>query len=131
VRLAIAEREAEADRLGELREALERGLLDRLDGVRVNAAGARRAPHVSSIGIRDIEDGSALVMALDLEGVAVSGGSACTSGSAKASHVMEALYGSDDPFATVRFSLGRDTTRAHVQRAIEATVAVVGRARRT
>jgi cysteine desulfurase len=97
--------------------------------VRINAGDAERAPHVASIGIAGVEDGRALVMAMDLEGVAVSGGSACTSGSAKASHVMEALYGSDDPFASVRFSLGRDTGPEHVDRAVRALVTVVNRMR--
>jgi len=129
VRLAVAEREAEADRLCMLRRSLETALLGALDGLRVNSGSAPRAPHVASIGIRDVEDGSALVMALDLEGIAVSGGSACTSGSTRASHVMQALYGHDDAFATVRFSLGRETTDAHIRRAVEATVKVVGRAR--
>jgi len=129
VRLAVAEQKTEGKRLTELRECLEKGLVAELDRIRINAGEARRAPHVLSVGVEGISDGAALVMALDLEGVAVSGGSACTSGSAKASHVMEALYGADDPFATLRFSLGRDTTTEHLQRAIRATVAVVGRMR--
>jgi cysteine desulfurase len=129
VRLAVAEREAEGTRLTALRDRLESDLLGALDCIRVNAGEALRAPHILSLGVAGIEDGSALIMALDLEGVAVSGGSACTSGSAEASHVMGALYGEDDPFATVRFSLGKDTTAEHLQRAVEATVTVVGRMR--
>jgi len=129
MRLAVAERETEAQRLCALRGTLETGLVGALDDLRVNAGSAPRAPHVSSIGVAGVEDGSALVMGLDLEGVAVSGGSACTSGSTRASHVMQALYGRDDASATVRFSLGRETTDGHVQRAVEATVRVVGRAR--
>jgi len=131
MRLAVAEQEAEAERLSALRARLEAGLLAALEGIRVNAASAPRAPHVLSVGVEGVEDGSALVMALDLEGVAVSGGSACASGSTKASHVMQALYGSDDALATVRYSFGRATTDAHVQRAVEATTTVVGRARGT
>lgn len=128
-RLAVSELQAEAKRLTTLRRGFEAALLAALDDVRLNAADAPRAPHVLSVGVAGVEDGSALVMALDLEGIAVSGGSACTSGSAKASHVMQALYGSDDPFATVRFSLGRGTTAEHLQRAVAATVRVVERAR--
>lgn len=129
VKLAVAEREELGNRLTALRARLERGLLDRLEDVRVNAGAAERAPHVLSVGIGGLEDGSALVMALDLEGIGVSGGSACTSGSAKASHVMQALYGADDRYASVRFSFGRDTSDAEVDRALEATVAVVTRMR--
>lgn len=129
MRLAVAEREAESDRLTALRTQLESGLLGGLEDIRINAGSAPRAPHVLSLGVGGVEDGSALVMALDLEGVAVSGGSACTSGSSKASHVLRALYGTEDALATVRFSFGRDTTEEHVRRAVQATVAVVDRAR--
>ena len=68
-----------------------------------------------------------LLMALDLEGVAVSGGSACHSGSNAGSHVISALYGTDDPFATVRFSFGYGTTEADVVRAAEVLASVVER----
>jgi cysteine desulfurase len=129
MRLAVAERETEAQRLCALRRALETRLTEALDGLRVNAGTAPRAPHVSSIAVAGVEDGSALVMGLDLEGIAVSGGSACTSGATRASHVIQALYGRDDASATVRFSLGRETTEVHLPRAVEAMVRVVGRAR--
>jgi cysteine desulfurase len=129
VRLAVDEREEEGRRLTGLRDALQTQLLDALPQVRVNAGGAPRAPHVLSLGIEGLEDGSALVMALDLEDIAVSGGSACASGSTKTSHVMEALYGKDDRHGAVRFSLGRETTPEHLRRAVEATVTVISRMR--
>jgi cysteine desulfurase len=129
VRLAVAERTALAERLTHLRDQLQSDLFAALDGLRVNAGTAQRAPHVLSIGVAGMEDGHALVMGLDVEGVAVSGGSACASGSTKASHVMEALYGGDDPFASVRFSMGKDTTVEHLRRAVAAMVTVVGRMR--
>ena len=91
----------------------------------VNAGLALRAPHVLSVGIAGIRDGAALLMALDLEGIAVSGGSACLSGAAKRSHVMAALYGESDDHATIRFSFGRSTTEEDVERAADATVRVV------
>jgi cysteine desulfurase len=129
VRLAVDEREEEGRRLTGLRDALQTQLLGALPQVRVNAGGAPRAPHVLSLGIEGLEDGSALVMALDLEDIAVSGGSACASGSTKTSHVMEALYGKDDRHGAVRFSLGRETTPEHLRRAVEATVTVISRMR--
>jgi len=129
VRLAVDEREAFATRLTRLRDRMEQGLRSQVDDLRVNAEAAERAPHVLSVALGGLEDGSALVMALDLEGIAASGGSACTSGSTKASHVMRALYGADDPYATVRFSFGRDTTEDDVDRAVRATATVVARAR--
>jgi cysteine desulfurase len=129
VRLAVAEQEDFAERVGGLRARLEAGLSAALDDVRVNCADARRAPHVSSIGMGGGLDGETLLMALDLEGVAVSGGSACHSGAGKGSHVIAALYGPDDSTATVRFSFGRTTTEADVDRAVEATTTVVRRLR--
>ena len=74
-------------------------------------------------------DGSMLIMALDLEGIAASGGAACNSGTSGGSHVLAALYGADDPHASVRFSFGRGTTPDHVERAVRATVAIVTRLR--
>ncbi|MEQ1856776.1 MAG: cysteine desulfurase family protein [Longimicrobiales bacterium] len=129
VRLAVEERPTEAVRLTELRERMILALVDRIPGLRINAGGAPRAPHILSVGIPGVKDGNALLMALDLEGVAVSGGSACLSGAAKRSHVMAALYGPDDPFAAVRFSFGRSTRAEEVDRAAEVTARVVTRAR--
>jgi cysteine desulfurase len=127
--LAVAETAAEAERLTALRDALEGRLSAAVDGLRVHGARAPRAPHISSVGIPDV-DGQALLAGLDLEGVAASGGSACSSGSTAASHVITALYGEDDRHAVVRFSLGRSTTESDIERAAAATVVVVERMRR-
>ncbi len=126
VRLVVEEREVEAGRLESLRDHLEGALTDAVAGLRVNAGKAPRAPHVASLAIPGV-DGSALLMALDLEGIAASGGSACNSGASMGSHVIAALYGTDDPHATVRFSLGRGTTMAHIERAIATTTRIVHR----
>ncbi|HSG46684.1 MAG TPA: cysteine desulfurase NifS, partial [Longimicrobiales bacterium] len=72
---------------------------------------------------------ASLVMSLDLEGIAASGGSACNSGSSAGSHVIAALYGASDPHATVRFSLGRGTTASDVEQAAAVTTKVVARLR--
>lgn len=128
VRLAISEQADEAVRLRGLRDTFEGAVSARLDGVRVNAAAMPRAPHVTSLGILGVP-GDMLLMALDLEGIAVSGGSACSSGASRASHVIEALHGPADEAATVRFSLGRATTEGHVDRAVETLVTVVERLR--
>ncbi len=128
LRLAVEEREIEAVRLEGLRGRLEVGLRDRISDLRVNAGDAPRAPHVTSVGIGGV-DAQALLAALDLEGIAASGGSACSSGSTAASHVISALYGGEDAFATVRFSLGRTTTAPDVERAVEVTPRVVDRLR--
>lgn len=128
LRLAGEERASEAPRLAALRDGLERALATRVDGLRINGGDAPRAPHISSVSVPGV-DGTALVMALDLAGLAVSGGSACNSGSSAGSHVIAALYGAEDDLATVRYSLGRDTTEADVTRAVALTAEVVGRLR--
>lgn len=126
--LAVGEREAEGTRLSGLRARFEERVGGALADVRVNAGEAERAPHVSSLGVAGV-DGTSLLISLDLEGIAASGGSACSSGAAKGSHVIRALYGEGDGHATVRFSLGRATTEAHVDRAAEVCIAVVERLR--
>ena len=128
LRLAIADQETEAARLGALRDQLEARLGERLDGVRINGDDARRAPHISSVGFEGV-NGAMLLISLDLEGVAASGASACSSGSDKGSHVMAALYGAEDQMATVRFSLGRLTRQEDIQRVVEVTSTVVSRLR--
>ena len=86
-----------------------------------------RAPHISNVGIPDA-DSASLVMALDLEGIAVSAGSACSSGAERAGPVIRALLGDEaDRAAPLRFSLGRSTTARDVDRAAEVTAEVVGR----
>jgi len=131
VRLAVAERIDQTRHLRMLRDRLESTLRSKLDDLRVNGAEGPRSPHVSSIGVGGIPDGEVLLSTLDLEGVAVSGGSACHSGSGAGSHVISALYGPDDPMATIRFSFGRGTTIEDVDRAVSTTVEVVGRLRAT
>jgi cysteine desulfurase len=131
IRLAVQEREREAERLSAFRERLGCDLLGRIPGSRINAGVALRAPHVLSMGIAGIEDGAALLMALDLEGIAVSGGAACLSGAAKRSHVMAALYGETDDHATIRFSFGRSTKPEDIDRALEVTTRVVEKMKST
>jgi cysteine desulfurase len=129
VRLAVGEAAITTARMSALRATLEARLTSSIPGIRINAGEADRAPHVSSLGVPGIEDGAALLMALDLEGLAVSGGSACNSGSNRGSHVMAALYGDDDPYAVVRVSFGRATTEADVIRAAEIMEQVIARFR--
>jgi cysteine desulfurase len=101
-----------------------------LEGVTVTGEAAPRAPHVSNLGFDGV-DTTMLLINLDLEGIAASGASACQSGSTKGSHVIEALYGETPGRAHVRFSLGRLTNEAGIDRAAETTVAIVRRLRGT
>jgi cysteine desulfurase len=129
IRLAVDEQDAESTRLRGLRDLLEGRLLSEIEDIRINCSEGKRAPHVTSVGIEGVSDGQSLLMALDLEGIAVSGGSACHSGAGKGSHVIAALYGEADPLATVRFSFGRGTDEAAVERAVAITKMVVDRVR--
>ncbi|MEJ2206822.1 MAG: cysteine desulfurase family protein [Gemmatimonadota bacterium] len=126
LRLAVEEQEEESRRLEALRVELETELGVRHSGLRVNAGNAPRAPHVSSLAIPGI-DGQALLMSLDLQGIAASGGSACNSGAAAASHVISALYGRHDSHATVRLSLGRSTTDVEVERAVDVLSEIISK----
>ncbi len=131
IRLAVAEEEVAGASMDRRRRRLEEGLRAGIDGVRINAGSGPRAPHISSVGIPGVADGQALLMALDLEGLAVSGGSACHSGAGKGSHVIEALYGPDDDLAVIRYSFSPSTTDEEIDRAIAITTSVVDRLRRT
>ena len=128
LRLAVEEQAEEAMRLETLRNAFEARVLAQITEVRVNGGAAPRSPSISSLGI-DGADGGLLLNALDLEGVATSGGSACASGTNAASHVISALYGPGDTKATVRFSMGRNSSEADVSRAVAVLAEVVERVR--
>jgi len=112
--------------LGPLRDALERGLLAIARGARVNGAAARRLPHVSSIAFPGWSSAE-LVAALDLEGVAASGGSACSAGTWEPSGVLEAMGDAQAASSSVRFSLGEDTTPDDLETALEAAAHVLAR----
>ena len=111
--LAVAEQPANEARIGALRDALQAGVLAAIPGVRVHGAGAPRLPNNLNLGIAGV-DAQALLVRLDLEGIAASAGSACTAGSVKPSHVVAAL-GGEAGEGVVRFSLGRLTTQAQVE----------------
>ena len=128
LQLAVEEQQRSCKRLTELRSVLERSLLELIPGLRINLQDANRASHISSIAIDDV-DGEDLLAALDLEGIAASGGSACESGSTQTSHVITALYGEEHSAATVRFSLGRETTEHDIEQTILKLTSIVTRLR--
>lgn len=106
LRLAVAEQPRYAREVGALRDELQ-GILAALPDVVVNGAGAARLPNNLSVGFGGLE-ADALLIRLDLEGIAASAGSACASGSLEPSHVLEAI-GLEERYSkgTIRFSLGR------------------------
>ena len=126
--LAAAELETENARLAKLRDVLEAELRRNCEDVILNGAGAARAPHVVNISVPGI-DPEALVIGLDLEGVAASAGSACHSGSVEHSHVLTAMGRASDFEAAARLSLGHDTTEAEVRTAAERFGRVIRRLR--
>jgi cysteine desulfurase len=107
-----------------LRDALEAALVD-LGGVPIGDR-ARRAPHVTNLTF-DGWIGAELVAALDLEGVSVSSGSACSAGTAEPSPVLEAMVGRERARSGIRISLGDTTTEADVDACIAAFRAIRGR----
>jgi cysteine desulfurase len=112
--------------LAPLRDDLETGVLGLARGARVNGVGVPRMPHVTSLAFRGWPSAE-LVAALDLEGVATSGGSACSAGTAEPSRVLEAMGDVEAATSSVRFSLGDETTPADVGDALEAIARVLAR----
>jgi cysteine desulfurase len=119
-------------RIAGLRDRLEGALVERIPNVLingVNADRARRVPNTSNLSFPG-SGGEALLIALDLQGIACSTGAACSSGSTEPSHVLLAAgLSHDDARSSLRFSLGRPTTVAEIDRAIELIPAVVERIR--
>jgi len=115
-RLALHE---DALRIASLRDRLERGLLGRVPDSRANGSAAPRTPNTSNVTFAGIE-GEALVIALDLRGLACSTGAACSSGALEPSHVLTAIgLRASEARASVRFSLGRRTTVQEIEAALE------------
>ena len=111
------------------RDRLERAILDELEATGVNGAGAPRVPNTTNIYFDYIE-GEALVIALDLKGLAVSTGAACSSGAIEPSHVLTAMGLSPDRArASLRFSLGKQNTADDVEFALSLVPATVARLR--
>ena len=119
----------DAVRVSALRDELERGLLARVAQSRANAPAALRTPNTSNITFPGIE-GEALIIALDLKGLACSTGAACSSGAVEPSHVLTAIgLPPEEARASIRFSLGRHTTPADIAFALEVVPAAVAQLR--
>jgi cysteine desulfurase len=130
VELAVGEQAEEAERLSSLRDRLWSGLREQVSDLVLHGDGAERAPHILNIGVPSA-DSDALIAGLDVEGVAVSSGSACLSGGTEPSHVIQALYRDTDPLPSIRFSLGKLVGEDEIEAALERTSRVFGRLRET
>ena len=112
-----------------MRDRLEAGILSTIDHVGVNSGDALRVSNTTNIYIDYIE-GEATVIALDLKGVAVSTGAACSSGAIEPSHVLTAMGLSPERArGSIRFSLGKHNTEADVDYALSILPATIARLR--
>ncbi len=119
----------EVDRIRELRDRLETTVLAQIESTRVNSRSVPRVPNTASIQF-DFIEGEALVIALDLKGVAVSTGAACSSGAIEPSHVLTAMgLSADQARASLRFSLGKQTTSEDIDLLLSILPETVGRLR--
>ncbi len=115
----------DAARISALRDRLEQGLLSRVPHSRANGARAPRTPNTTNILYSGIE-GEALVIALDLKGLACSTGAACSSGAVEPSHVLTAIgLSPDEARSSLRFSLGRHTKADEIDFALQIVPAAV------
>ena len=127
--LTLADWEQNCARLRKLRQKLEAGILSRVPDAVIHGKGAERAPHIVNVSVPGT-DSESLLMALDLRGIAASGGSACQSGSISPSHVLTAIGVRPDlASAAVRMSLGSLTTEECIDRVIDVFPALVAKAR--
>jgi cysteine desulfurase len=128
--LAAREQGEAAERLRALRDRLAKGLRAAVSDLTVNGDGAETAPHVLNVSIAG-SDSEALLMHLDLAGIAASSGSACSTGSVEPSHVLVAMgVPRDLALGAIRFSLGHESTVEDVDRVAEVMPAVVAKVRR-
>jgi cysteine desulfurase len=116
-------------RLLSLRDALIGGVLDAVPGSCLTGHPRERLPHHASFLFKDVE-GESLLLQLDMEGIAASSGSACTSGSLEPSHVILALgYSREEAMGSLRLTLGKDNTLPQVQLVSSRLPAMVARLR--
>ena len=127
--LAAKELNTESKKLTELRDYFYKGITSKIEDVRLNGHPTNRLPNTLNVGFKYLE-GESIILNLDMEGVGVSTGSACTSGSLEPSHVLTAM--GVDPAETqgsVRFSLGRDNTKEDVDYVLAVLPPIIKRLR--
>jgi cysteine desulfurase len=128
--LARRRLEVDARRVGELRDRLEAAILTKVPRTAVNGGGSARVPNTTNIAFEGVEAES-LLIGLDLEGIAVSTGSACSSGTLDPSHVLRAMgLPHRRVQSSIRFSLGSSTTSEEIDRVLEVVPRVVERLRK-
>ena len=129
VELAGRDMGKEAERLTYLRDKLIKGLLEKIDHVRLNGHPTRRLPSNVNVSV-DFVEGESMLLNLDLDGICASTGSACTSSSLEPSHVLLALgIPPEQAHCSLRFTLGRENTEADVERVLEVLPGIVTKLR--
>ncbi len=118
-----------AERIAKLRDRFEQDLFSMVEGVRRNGTNEPRLPNTSNLTFTGIDAETALLL-LDQEGLCCSAGSACSSGSINPSHVLTAMgVTRDEARSSLRFSLGRTTTEADIDRALEIIPRIIAKLR--
>jgi cysteine desulfurase len=116
-------------RIKAMRDRLHKGITDTIDRLRLNGHPEIRLPNTLNLSFEDVE-GESLVMSLDLEGIAVSTGSACSEGNVDPSHVLLAMgLSKQQASSSIRFSLGRFNEEKDVDRVLEVLPGIVDRIR--
>jgi cysteine desulfurase len=128
--MACAEREREVSRLRGLRQALEKGLREKIPDAVIHGFGAtERAPHIVNVSVPGV-DSESMLMALDLQGIGCSAGSACQAGTASPSHVLTAIGASRElVIGAIRMSLGSMNDAKSVERVVEVFAKLVAKSR--
>ena len=125
IEIATRDMEANAARMTRLRDKLIHGILEEIPDVRLNGHPTRRLPNNVNVSVRYIE-GEALLLRLDLAGIAGSSGSACTSGSLDPSHVLLAIgLPHEIAHGSLRLTLGTDTTEADIDEVLDKLPGIV------
>jgi cysteine desulfurase len=127
--LATEMLDSESRRLTDLADYFIAGVTENIPDVRLNGSHESRVPSTINLAFKGVE-GEAIVLALDMKGIAVSSGSACTSGSIQASHVLTAM--NIDPLlaqGSIRFSMGRFTTREQIDYTLSVLPEIIERLR--
>jgi cysteine desulfurase len=119
ITVAAKEREENQQRIRELRDQMIRIVLERIPGSQLNGHPEKRLANNCHFSFAGIES-EALLLRLDLAGISVSGGSACTSGSMEPSHVLQAIGLKDEMLKSgIRMTMGRETTREEIEKTAE------------
>ncbi len=127
--LARQEMDKEIERLAGLRDELIRGLMERIDHIRLNGHARRRLPNNVNVSV-DFVEGESMLLNLDLEGICASTGSACSSASLEPSHVLLALgLSPEQAHGSLRFTMGRGNSEADLERVLAVLPTIVAKLR--